>query len=143
MSKSKAKQPTAQETSRPFEGQWLRLISVSNWEKGRIVNEWREALIVAGAESHEYSDETFAQLIGGITSNHVTRIRQTYKRFAETFEQYPGLFWSHFQAALDWDDAWIWLEGAMQNDWSVSQMRGKRWETLGTPPVRQRAELDN
>jgi hypothetical protein len=43
------------------------------------------------------------------------------------------LFWSHFQAAIDWEDAEMWLEGAIQNEWSVSQMRGKRWETLGRP----------
>ena len=33
----------------------------------------------------------------------------------------------------------MWLEGSLQNDWSVSQMRGKRWETLGTPPEDQQA----
>jgi hypothetical protein len=27
----------------------------------------------------------------------------------------------------------MWLEGAIRSGWSVSQMRGKRWETLGTP----------
>jgi len=47
--------------------------------------------------------------------------------------QYEGLYWSHLQAALDWDDAEMWLEGAIQNQWSVSQMRGQRWETLETP----------
>ena len=29
------------------------------------------------------------------------------------------------------DDAEMWLEGAVQNEWSVSQMRRTRWETLG------------
>ena len=48
---------------------------------------------------------------------------------------------AHFQAALDWDDAEMWLEGAIQNDWSVSQMRGRRWETLETPPAEQRREV--
>lgn len=28
----------------------------------------------------------------------------------------------------------MWLEGAVQNVWSVSQMRRKRWETLGALP---------
>jgi hypothetical protein len=45
--------------------------------------------------------------------------------------EYPGLYWSHFQTALDWQDAEMWLEGALQNGWSVSQMRAKRWETVG------------
>jgi hypothetical protein len=43
------------------------------------------------------------------------------------------LFWSHFQASLDWDDAEMWLEGGIQNRWSVSKMRKARWEALGAP----------
>jgi hypothetical protein len=27
----------------------------------------------------------------------------------------------------------MWLEGAIHNGWSVSQMRGQRWETVGKP----------
>ena len=46
-------------------------------------------------------------------------------------EEYPGLYWSHFQAALDWDDAEMWLEGAVQNRWSIAQMQGERSRTLG------------
>ena len=48
--------------------------------------------------------------------------------------QYAGLYWSHFQAALDWPDAEMYLEGAVQNDWSVSQMRNQRWQVLGGKP---------
>jgi hypothetical protein len=58
-------------------------------------------------------------------------LRRVYQRFGNVIEQYDGLFWSHFQAALDWRDAEMWLEGAVQNSWSVSQMRRTRWETLG------------
>jgi hypothetical protein len=46
------------------------------------------------------------------------------------------LYWSHFQAALEWDDAEMWLEGALQNDWSVSQMREQRAATLGQAAAR-------
>jgi len=45
--------------------------------------------------------------------------------------KFKKLYWSHFQAALDWDDAEMWLEGAVQSGWSVSQMRNKRYETVG------------
>jgi hypothetical protein len=134
-------EPNLAQSSEPFVGQWNRLISTTNWEKGRIICEWREALLTAGAAVTEYSDEAWAQLVGGVTSQHVGRLRRVFQRFDAEFEQYPGLFWSHFQAGLDWDDAPMWLEGAIQNDWSVSQMRGKRWETLGTPPAEQKAEL--
>ncbi|TWU30129.1 hypothetical protein [Bythopirellula polymerisocia] len=125
-----------------FVGQWNRLVSTTNWEKGRIICDWREALMTEGAAVTDYSDEAWAQLVGGVTSQHVGRLRRVSQRFGEEWDQYPGLFWSHFQAALDWDDAPMWLEGAIQNEWSVSQMRGKRWETLGTPETEQRQELE-
>ena len=124
-----------------FVGQWNRLISTTNWEKGRIICQWREQLISAEASVTEYSDETWSQLVGGVTSQHVGRLRRVFERFGDVSDQYEGLYWSHFQAALDWDDAEMWLEGAIQNGWSVSQMRGKRWETLGTPREEQEAEL--
>jgi hypothetical protein len=56
------------------------------------------------------------------------------QRFGPTYEQYPGLYWSHFQAALDWPDAEMWLEGAVQNGWSIARMRQNRWEAIGAPP---------
>src|SRR5687768_14756633 len=114
-------------------GQWNRLVSTTNWEKGRIVCQWRDALIAAGAPVTEYSDEAWSQLVGGVTSQHVGRLRRVFQRFGEVFDQFEGLYWSHFQASLDWEDAEMWLEGAIHNGWSVSQMRGKRWETVGKP----------
>ncbi len=127
-------------TGKRFVGQWNRLVSTTNWEKGRIICQWREALMTSGAAVTEYSDEAWAQLVGGVTSQHVGRLRRVFQRFGEDHDQYEGLYWSHFQAALEWDDAEMWLEGAIHSDWSVSQMRGKRWETLGTPPEQRQAE---
>ncbi|HJN10890.1 MAG TPA: hypothetical protein QF564_19540 [Pirellulaceae bacterium] len=118
-------------TSQPFVGRWNRLVSTTNWEKGRIITQWRETLIDQDVSATEYSDEAWAILVGGVTGQHVGRLRRVYQRFGPSYEQYDGLYWSHFQAALDWGDAEMWLEGAVQNDWSVSQMRRQRWETLG------------
>ncbi|MAT72935.1 MAG: hypothetical protein CMJ58_25925 [Planctomycetaceae bacterium] len=122
---------TAAEAGQQFVGQWNTLISTTNWEKGRIICQWREALQAEGAAVTEYSDEAWANLVGGVTSQHVGRLRRVSQRFGDSIEQYDGLYWSHFQAAIDWDDAEMWLEGAIHNGWSVSQMRGKRWETTG------------
>ncbi len=119
--------------SSPFEGRWNRLISTTNWEKGQIIFEWRTALKEADAPPTEFSDEAWARRIGGVTGQHIGRLRRVFERFGETAEQYEGLFWSHFQAALDWDDAELWLEGGIQNKWSVSKMRKARWEALGAP----------
>jgi hypothetical protein len=117
--------------SQPFVGRWNRLVSTTNWEKGRVVCQWREALVAQGLPLGEYSDEAWSRLVGGVTGQHVGRLRRVYQRFGRVQEQYPGLYWSHFQAALDWDDAEMWLEGAQASGWSVAQMRETRWETLG------------
>jgi len=124
-----------------FLGKWNHLISTTNWEKGQIICEWREALMTSGAAVTHYSDEAWAQLVGGVTSQHVGRLRRVTQRFGDVATQYEGLHWSHFQSCLDWDDAEMWLEGSIQNGWSVSQMRGKRWETVGTTPEQQTAEV--
>ena len=120
--------------SQPFVGRWNQLISSTNWEKGRIICDWRNNLHANGAPSSEYSDEAWARRVGGVTSPHVGRLRRVFEKFGSDYETYPGLYWSHFLAALDWDDAPLWLEGAVRSGWSISQMRNQRWEATGGRP---------
>lgn len=129
--------PETIEQSSAFIGQWNTLISTTNWEKGAIILEWRHSLKEEGASASQYSDDAWSKMVGGVTSQHVGRLRRTYDRFGDVFEQFQGLYWSHFYAALDWDDAEMWLEGGIQNKWSVSQMRNQRWETMGSVPAEQ------
>ncbi|MEL7499910.1 MAG: hypothetical protein AAFN77_20065 [Planctomycetota bacterium] len=117
--------------SKPFVGKWNQLVSTTNWEKGEIICNWRKQLEDKDVKSTEYSDDAWSQLVGGVTPQHVGRLRRTFERFGHVYGEYDGVFWSHFYAALDWDDAEMWLEGAVQNKWSVSAMRKQRWETLG------------
>ncbi len=107
------------------------MISTTNWEKGRIISEWRTRLIESGVDATEYSDEAWSRRVGGVTAPHVGRLRRVYDRFHDTYQSYPGLYWSHFLAALDWEDAPMWLEGAANEKWSISAMREKRWEAEG------------
>lgn len=130
------------EKSLPFVGQWNRLVSTTNWEKGRLIAEWRTSLEAEGAGSSQYSDEAWSQLVGGVTPQHVGRLRRTSERFGHVFHEYDGLFWSHFYSALDWDDAEMWLEGAVQSKWSVAAMRHQRWETLGKLPDQKPSDGD-
>ena len=126
-----AEDPAIETASSEYLGRWNRLVSTTNWEKGRIVAEWREALIEAAAPAAACSDEAWSRRVGSVTPQHTGRLRRVYQRFAAMREAYPGLYWSHFQAALDWDDAEMWLEGAVQNRWSIAQMQGERSRTLG------------
>lgn len=117
--------------SSSFVGRWYRLVSTTNWEKGRIICQWRAALRATDVEASQYTDEAWSQRVGGVSGQHVGRLRRVFERFSDTCADYPGLFWSHFCAALDWNDAEMWLEGAVQNRWSVARMRQQRSSTLG------------
>ena len=119
------------ELAQPFVGRWNQLISTTNWEKGRIISDWRAALIESGVDASQYSDEAWARRVGGVTAPHVGRLRRVHDRFASTYETYDGLYWSHFLAGLDWDDAPMWLEGASKEGWSVAGMREQRWQANG------------
>lgn len=121
----------ASQLAEPFVGQWNELISTTNWDKGRIISDWRREMIESGVDATQYSDEAWSRRVGGVTAPHVGRLRRVYDRFADSFESYEGLYWSHFLAALDWEDAPMWLEGAQQEGWSISAMREKRWQAEG------------
>ncbi|MDR2642268.1 MAG: hypothetical protein LBC74_05700 [Planctomycetaceae bacterium] len=112
-------------------GKWNNLVSQTNWEKGALIISWREALITAGMPKAAYSDDAWSRRVGNVTPQHVGRLRRVSERFGNQANGYTGLYWSHFQAALDWEDAEMWLEGAVQNSWSVTQMRIQRWEAIG------------
>jgi len=119
--------------SKPFVGRWHKLASETNWEKGRIILEWRNALIEAKAPSSQYSDEAWANRVGFVTCQHIGRLRRVFERFGDTYGEYPKLYWSHFWAAIDWDDAELWLEGASSSRWSISQMCRMRTESMQLP----------
>jgi len=124
-------EPLVDETSVKYLGRWNRLVSTTNWEKGRIICQWREDMIAADALPDGYTDQAWSHRAGNVSPQHVGRLRRVFQRFGETFDQYAGLYWSHFQAATDWPDAEMWLEGAVQSGWSVSQMRNQQWEAMG------------
>ncbi len=130
------------ESSALYVGRWRGLVSTTNWEKGKVIVEWRQSLIAQGAEVGEYSDDAWSRRVGRITPQHVGRLRRVYDVFGASRTSFEGLFWSHFHAAIDWDDAEMWLEGAVQNGWSVSQMRRQRWETLGSVAADEPQDAD-
>lgn len=134
--------PLIEELSVEFIGSWNFLVSRTNWEKGKVIHNWRTKLSEAGVVHGSYTDESWSRRVGNVSPQHVGRLRRVYERFGETREQYVNLYWSHFQAALDWEDAEMWLEGAVQNQWSVATMRIKRWETLGSPPDKKPKDSD-
>jgi len=125
--------PMIDELSQEFVGSWNRLVSQTNWDKGRVIFAWRTKLMQADAPQQAYTDEDWSRRVGNVSPQHVGRLRRVFERFGDTRANYQNLYWSHFQVALDWDDAEMWLEGAVQNRWSVAAMRISRCEALGIP----------
>ncbi len=124
------KEPLIDEIASEFVGFWNVLVSKTNWEKGKVIHSWRMKLVEAGMPRRVYSDDAIAQRIGNVTPQHVGRLRRVYERFGDA-ETLPNLYWSHYQAALDWDDADDWLQKASDEKISVAQMRFARWEKTG------------
>jgi len=134
--------PLIDQLSAPIVGKWNVLVSQTNWEKGSLILVWRNELIAAGLPNTVYSDEAWARRVGNVSPQHVGRLRRVAERFGKKNRDFSGLYWSHFNTALDWDDAELWLEGAVQNDWSVAQMRVQRWETIGASDEQKPHEHD-
>ena len=73
-----------------FVGRWQRLVSTTNWEKGRIISEWREALRVSDAPAASFTDEAWSRQVGNVTPQHVGRLRRVHERFGGVFQHYAG-----------------------------------------------------
>ena len=133
--------PLIDEIATEFVGFWNRLVSQTNWEKGKVIYTWRTRLMEAGLPRSIYSDESISRRIGNVSSQHVGRLRRVYEQFGQS-EIYPNLYWSHYQAALDWDDADDWLSLASRDSMSVAAMRIARWEKYASPEDRKPKESE-
>ena len=51
------------QASAAYVGRWRQLVSTTNWEKGRIIAQWRDALIAALAAAIEYSDDAVGPVL--------------------------------------------------------------------------------
>ncbi|MDD3585750.1 MAG: hypothetical protein PHQ75_01090 [Thermoguttaceae bacterium] len=129
------------EIATEYVGFWNRLVSQTNWEKGKVIYTWRTRLVEAGIPRNIYSDDAIAKRIGNVSGQHVGRLRRVYEQFG-SMQQYPGLYWSHYQAALDWEDAQEWLGKASEESLSVASMRIARWEKYGAPADRKPKESE-
>lgn len=127
------KEPLIDEIASEYVGFWNLLVSKTNWEKGKVIHSWRARLQEAGFPRRVCSDDAISQRIGNVSPQHVGRLRRVYERFGEE-EMLPNLYWSHYQAALDWDDADEWLQKASEEQLSVAQTRLARWEEYGASP---------
>lgn len=120
-----------------------RALTRCNWEIGECASKWTQRY------ARGRTDADFGAQIG-LSSDQVYQRRRVWDTFSDVYEQYPALRWSHFYAALNWDDAPECLQWAGDMQATVAEMkawrRAQHGEDLTTPaeeeePVSPSVEL--
>jgi hypothetical protein len=94
-------------------------LSRCNWEIGECAAQWTKRY------ARGRSDADFGALIG-LSGDQVYQRRRVWETFSDVREQYPALKWSHFYAALNWDDAAECLQWAQEMQATVAEMKAWR-----------------
>lgn len=112
----------------------------SNWELGRLAAEW------TSKHARGRGDADFAELVE-CDDGTIRQARSVWQRFGISYSG-TKLSWTHFRAALAWDDAEHWLQQAEELELSVADMRRMRGMTLPAdshdePPGAQEEEQED
>jgi hypothetical protein len=94
-------------------------VSLCRWVVGECAAVW------TARYARGRTDGDFAVLIG-ISGDQVYQRRRVWETFHEIREEFPKLKWSHFYAALNWDDARDCLSWAEDTQSTVAEMRAWR-----------------
>lgn len=94
-------------------------VSRCNWVVGECAFKWTQK------HARGRTDADFAALVG-LSPDQVYQRRRVFETFGDVYEEYPSLKWSHFYAALNWDDAPECLGWAEENEATVAEMKAWR-----------------
>lgn len=94
-------------------------LSHCNWEVGDCAAQWTKRF------ARGRTDADFATLVG-LSADQIFQRRRVWETFADVRENYPSLKWSHFYAALTWDDAAECLQWAEEIKATVAEMKAWR-----------------
>ena len=105
-------------------------MSSCNWEIGECASQWTKRY------AKGRTDADFGGLIG-LSGDQVYQRRRVWESFAELHKEYTGLRWSHFYAALNWEDAKECLQWSVEMEATVAEMkawrRAQHGEDLSAP----------
>lgn len=94
-------------------------LSSCNWTIGECAALWTKRY------SKGRTDAAFGEMIG-LSADQVYQRRRVWETFNDVREQYTKLRWSHFYAAVTWDDAASCLGWAEDMEATVAEMRAWR-----------------
>ncbi|MCA9032478.1 MAG: hypothetical protein KDA66_16795 [Planctomycetaceae bacterium] len=113
-------------------------LSNCNWTIGECAATWTKRY------ASGRTDADFGQLIG-LSGDQVYQRRRVWESFADVWQEYPNLKWSHFYVALNWDDSAECLQWANEIEATIAEMkawrRAQRGEDL-TAPAEEEAPFD-
>lgn len=107
-------------------------VSLCRWVVGECASKWTQRY------ARGRTDGDFAVLIS-LTGDQVYQRRRVWESFAALRDEFPLLKWSHFYAALNWEDSRDCLSWADETRSTVAEMRAwrraQRGEDLSIDPV--------
>jgi hypothetical protein len=96
-----------------------RALTHCNWEIGECASKWTQRY------ARGRTDADFGAQIG-LSGDQVFQRRRVWDTFNDVYEQYPTLRWSHFYAALNWDDSPECLQWSSDMQATVAEMKAWR-----------------
>jgi len=106
-----------------------------NWVIGECAAQWTQRY------AQGRTDADFGARIG-LSGDQVYQRRRVWETFADVHENYPKLKWSHFYAALNWDDAADCLQWANEIGATVAEMKAWRRAQHGEDLSTQGEEVE-
>ncbi len=94
-------------------------VSQCNWVVGECASQWTQRY------AKGRTDSDFGQMVG-LSGDQIYQRRRVWEAFGSAYQNFPGLKWSFFYVALNWDDAEDCLQWAADSDATVSEMRAWR-----------------
>lgn len=96
-----------------------RALSSCNWEIGECAAQWTRK------HARGRGDADFGALIG-LSGDQIYQRRRVWETFADVYQNYPKLKWSHFYVVINWDDAAECLAWAQEMEATVAEMKAWR-----------------
>jgi hypothetical protein len=112
-------QPGTPESEEQLVARAQLALSSCNWTIGECASQWTRK------HAKGRTDADFGALIG-LSGDQVFQRRRVWETFADVYENYPQLKWSHFYVVINWDDAAECLQWANEMDATVAQMKAWR-----------------
>mgnify|MGYP006969349020 FL=1 len=132
--------PDVKETEEQLIQRAQRALSHCNWEIGECAFAWTKRF------ARGRTDGDFGAAVG-LSGDQVYQRRRVWEAFHDVHERYTELKWSHFYAALNWDDSAECLQWAQDMSATVAEMkawrRAQHGEDLTAPADESPAPLSS